>query len=64
MVGAITGDGEGMDEEKMGLTSTPREVLSYFSAVVAPRGKSGPALGGTEYRLMPSAYRLIVRVKL
>jgi len=25
------------------------------------RGKSGPALGGTEYRLMPSACRLIVR---
>jgi len=28
------------------------------------RGKSGPALGGTEYRLMPSACRLIVRAKL
>jgi len=27
----------------------------------ARRGKSGPALGGTEYRLMPSACRLIVR---
>ena len=27
-------------------------------------GKSGPALGGTEYRLMPSACRLIVRAKL
>jgi len=26
-------------------------------------GKSGAALGGTEYRLMPSAYRLIVRAK-
>jgi len=25
------------------------------------RGKSGPALAGTEYQLMPSAYRLIVR---
>ena len=24
-------------------------------------GKNGPALGGTEYRLMPSACRLIVR---
>jgi len=28
------------------------------------RGKSGPALGGTEYRLMPSACRLIARAKL
>ena len=28
------------------------------------RGKSGPALGGTEYRLMKSACRLIVRAKL
>jgi len=28
------------------------------------RGKSGPALGGTEYRLVPSACRLIVRAKL
>jgi len=28
------------------------------------RGKSGPALGGTEYRLMPSACRLTVRAKL
>ena len=28
------------------------------------RGKSGPALGGTEYQLMPSACRLIVRAKL
>ena len=28
------------------------------------RGKSGPALGGTEYRLMPSACRLIVWAKL
>ena len=28
------------------------------------RGKSGPALGGTEYRLMPSACRLIVPAKL
>ena len=27
------------------------------------RGKSGPALGGMEYRLMPSACRLIVQVK-
>ena len=28
------------------------------------RGKNRPALGGTEYRLMPSACRLIVRAKL
>jgi len=28
------------------------------------RGKSGPALGGTEFRLVPSACRLIVRAKL
>jgi len=28
------------------------------------RGKSGPALGGTEYRLVPSACRLIVQGKL
>ena len=31
---------------------------------VLGRGKSGPALGGTEYRLMPSACRLIVRQPL
>ena len=31
---------------------------------VYSRGKSGPALGGTDYRLMPSACRLIVRAKL
>jgi len=29
--------------------------------MVRNRGKSGPALGGMEYRLMPSACRLIVR---
>ena len=36
------------------------------NGVLAPlgSGKSGPALGGTEYRLMPSACRLIVRAKL
>ena len=28
------------------------------------RGNSGPALGGTEYRLMPSACRLTVQAKL
>jgi len=28
------------------------------------KGKSGPTLGGTEYRLMPLACRLIVRTKL
>jgi len=32
--------------------------------IVYCMGKSGPALGGTEYRLMPSACRLIVRAKL
>ena len=31
---------------------------------VVGRGKSGPALGGTEYRLMPSACRQIVRQPL
>jgi len=37
MGGAITGDREGMDEEKEGgSVSTPREVPSNFSAVVAP----------------------------
>ena len=48
-------------------------VLLYFAFAlvhdsrgieIASRGKSGPALGGTEYRLMPSACRLIVRAKL
>ena len=34
-------------------------VIKHFR-----RGKSGPALGGTEYRLMPSACRLIVRQPL
>jgi len=46
--------------------------LSYMHVVLCPSsrqilatgGKSGPALGGTEYRLMPSACRLIVRAKL
>jgi len=31
---------------------------------LSPRDKSGPALGDTEYRLMPSACRLIVRQPL
>jgi len=48
-------------------------VLLYFAFAlvhdsrgieIATWGKSGPALGGTEYRLMPSACRLIVRAKL
>ena len=33
----------------------------HFPHKMKRRGKSGPALGGTEYRLMPSACRLIVR---
>jgi len=33
--------------------------LGHISAVV--RGKNGPALASTEYQLMPSACRLIVR---
>jgi len=37
---------------------------SELCTLPKPRGKSGPALGGTEYRLMPSACRLIVRAKL
>ena len=37
------------------------EIKSNMTLI---RGKSGPALGGTEYRLMPSACRLIVRAKL
>jgi len=49
------------------------EITRNYTAVewrddikkVLSRGKSGPpALGGTEYRLMPSACRLIVRAKL
>jgi len=36
----------------------------HNSRIDTDRGKSGPALGGTEYRLMPSACRLIVRAKL
>jgi len=39
-------------------------VLRHDPAREASRGKSGPALGGTEYRLMPSACRLIVRQPL
>jgi len=34
------------------------QVDPQLVAVVGCRGKSGPALGGTEYRLMPSACRL------
>jgi len=48
------------------------EITRNYTAVewrddikkVLSRGKSGPAPGGTEYRLMPSACRLIVRAKL
>ena len=41
------------------------EVLfGVLTRVDTSRGKSGPALGGTEYRLMPPACRLIVRAKL
>jgi len=40
------------------------DVLTFILIIII-RGKSGPpALGGTEYRLMPSACRLIVRAKL
>jgi len=44
-------------------------LLPSFSSldcllILLSRGKSGPALGGTEYRLTPSACRLIVRAKL
>ena len=37
---------------------------TFYSNTLVYRGKSGPALGGTEYRLMPSACQLIVRAKL
>ena len=39
-------------------------LLARSECLPGGRGKSGPALGGTEYRLMPSACRLIVRAKL
>ena len=39
-------------------------VHSVERNYVTTRGKSGPALGGTEYRLMPSACWLIVRAYL
>jgi len=35
------------------------QVILYLTII---RGKSGPALGGMEYLLIPSACRLIVRV--
>ena len=37
------------------LMNNDSDVISFH------RGKSGPALGSTEYRLMPSAFWLIVR---
>ena len=40
---------------------TPARYCYFLSRIAMLRGKSGPALGGTEYRLMPSACRLIVR---
>ena len=46
--------------EGPGFESQPRRCR----VTVLGRGKSGPALGGTEYRLMPSACRLIVRQPL
>jgi len=36
MGGAITGDGEGADEEKVGDRHPPHEVPSNFSAVSVP----------------------------
>ena len=52
----------------LGYSAVVFHVFSCFYilltvCVVVTRGKSGPALGGTEYRLMPSACRLIVRAK-
>ena len=54
------------------ILSVTRHMVSHYvnsyistqhraSVLLLLRGKSGPALGGTEYRLMPSACRLIVR---
>jgi len=45
-------------------TTVDESWLFSTSRSNVTRGKSGPALGGTEYRLMPSACRLIVRAKL
>jgi len=39
-------------------------ICTTATSIVLHRGKSGPALSGTEYRLMPSACRLIVRERL
>jgi len=44
-------------------TTVDESWLFSTSRSNVTRGKSGPALGGTEYRLMPSACRLIVRAK-
>ena len=41
-----------------------RQREGGFRDTSKSRGKSGPALGGTAYRLMPSACRLIVRQPL
>ena len=38
-----------------------RCYMAHGTRMLPTRGKSGPALGGTEYRLKPSACRLIVR---
>jgi len=46
-----------------GPTSSAKTDISWLCQPTMS-GKSGPALGGTEYRLMPSACRLIVRAKL
>jgi len=41
----------------------PADATATHCLLPNSRGKSGPALGGTEYRLMPSTCRLIVRAK-
>ena len=49
------------------ISTSPYSAHFDFLGIPCPslsvpfRGKTGPALGGTEYRLMPSACRLIVR---
>jgi len=51
------------DDDEYTVVKT-QAMLIYVCIYVTYRGKSGLALGGTEYRLMPSACRLIVRQPL
>ena len=57
----VTWKRKGRDSNRQSFESQVQRTNHYATR---PGVKSGPALGGTEYRLMPSACRLMLRVKL